>query len=202
MGLDPLQEQIVRVAQSLPEAQSLALAGGGAMLAHGFVDRLTKDIDLFTDRDVAEALSVARGLRAALAAQGLEVRDGPVPPEHRMVVRDPASGRECAVDVFADAGRLHPRVALDVGPVLHPDDLAAAKDSGFTLSTWADALTALRRLTPADWARDGVEPPVADQCTDLFTRWRAAVLRDLQPPRPTGSPSPHPPHREPPAPSR
>jgi hypothetical protein len=34
MGLDPLQEQIVRVAQSLPEAQSLALAGGGAMLAH------------------------------------------------------------------------------------------------------------------------------------------------------------------------
>jgi len=160
------------------------------MLAHGFVDRLTKDIDLFTDRDVAEALSVARGLRTALAAQGLEVRNGPVPPEHRMVVRDPASGRECAVDVFADGGRLQPRVVLDVGPVLHPDDLAAdkvlalwaramprdfvdvaaltrrydprrlmelaaAKDSSFSLSTWADSLAAMRRLTPADWARDG-----------------------------------------------
>src|SRR4051794_11881374 len=107
MALDALQEQIVRVAQSLPEARTLALAGGGAMLAHGFVERLTKDIDLFTDRDVTEALTVAQALRAALVARGLNVRDSPVPPaQHRFVVSDPASGRECAVDVFADGGRL------------------------------------------------------------------------------------------------
>lgn len=179
---------------------------------------------------------MARGLRTALAAQGLEVRNGPVPPEHRMVVRDPASGRECAVDVFADGGRLQPRVVLDVGPVLHPDDLAAdkvlalwaramprdfvdvaaltrrydprrlmelaaAKDSSFSLSTWADSLAAMRRLTPADWARDGVEPAVAAQCTDLFARWRAAILRDLQTPSPPGRSSPPQARREPPAPS-
>lgn len=35
MALDPLQEQILRIAQALPEAHTLALAGGGAMLAHG-----------------------------------------------------------------------------------------------------------------------------------------------------------------------
>jgi nucleotidyltransferase AbiEii toxin of type IV toxin-antitoxin system len=195
------------------------------------VDRLTKDIDLFTDRDVAEALSVARGLRRALAAQGLEVRDGPVPPEHRMVVRDPASGRECAVDVFADGGRLHPRVTLDVGPVLHPDDLAAdkvlalwsralprdfvdvmalterfdrqrlmelaaAKDSGFSLSTWSDALRAIARLTPDDWARDGVEPAVAAKCQDLFAHWRSQLqLNPDQHPEPRRS-NPPPPHHE------
>ena len=137
MGLDPLQEQIVRAAQSLPEAHSLALAGGGAMLAHGFVSRLTKDIDLFTDRDLPEALAVVRGLRAALSEAGLAVSESPLPPhEHRFVVSDPASGRECAVDVFADGGRLHPRVTLDVGPVLHPDDLAADK----VLALWSRAL--------------------------------------------------------------
>lgn len=137
MTLDPLQEQIVRAAQSLPEAQSLALAGGGAMLAHGFVSRLTKDIDLFTDRDVAEALAVVRGLRTALSKAGLAVSESPLPPhEHRLVVSDPATGRECAVDVFADGGRLHPRVTLDVGPVLHPDDLAADK----VLALWSRAL--------------------------------------------------------------
>jgi len=233
MGLDPLQEQIVRVAQSLPEARSLALAGGGAMLAHGFVDRLTKDVDLFTDRDVAEALSVARGLRAALTARGLEVRDGPVSPEHRFVVRDPTSGQECAVDVFADGGRLQPRVTLDVGPVLHPDDLAAdkvlalwsrarprdfvdvaaltrrydprrlmelaaAKDSGFTLGTWVDALSAMGRLSAQDWARDGVEPAVAVQCQDLFTRWRTWLRHELDHSTRPSRPTPPIPGREPP----
>lgn len=136
MSLDPLQAQIVRMAQALPEAHSLALAGGGAMLAHGFVERLTKDIDLFTDRDVQEALAVVRALRSALAACGLEVRDGPAPSEHRFVVRDPATESVCAVDVFADGGRLQPLVVLDVGPVLHPDDLAADK----VLALWSRAL--------------------------------------------------------------
>jgi hypothetical protein len=218
MALDPLQEQIVRVAQSLPEAHTLALAGGGAMLAHGFVERETRDIDLFTDRDVAEALTVAQALRVALLGRGLQVRDSPVPPAgHRFVVSDPASGRECAVDVFADGGRLRPRVTLDVGPVLHPEDLAAdkvlalwsralprdfvdvaaltdqfdrprlmelatAKDSGFTLETWADALAAIGRLTPEDWARDGVEPALAAKCQDLFGRWRAELSENPAPP--------------------
>jgi hypothetical protein len=33
----------------------LALAGGGAMIVHGFVSRATKDIDLFTEIDDTEA---------------------------------------------------------------------------------------------------------------------------------------------------
>ncbi|HET9254876.1 MAG TPA: nucleotidyl transferase AbiEii/AbiGii toxin family protein [Pseudonocardiaceae bacterium] len=37
------------------------------------------------------------------------------------------TGDECVVEVFADGGRLHDRVTLDLGPVLHPDDLAADK---------------------------------------------------------------------------
>jgi hypothetical protein len=48
MPLDPLQERIVRTAMALPQARTLALAGGGAMIVHGFVTRPTKDVDLFT----------------------------------------------------------------------------------------------------------------------------------------------------------
>ena len=72
--------------------------------------------------------------------------------EH-VVVRDPTDARECTVEVFADGGRLHRRVALSVGPVLHPDDLAADK----VLALWGrarprdylDVAALLRRYAPA-----------------------------------------------------
>lgn len=51
MALVPLQECTARTALSLPEAHTLALAGAAAMIAHGFVTRITKDIDLFTEVD-------------------------------------------------------------------------------------------------------------------------------------------------------
>jgi hypothetical protein len=56
MPLDPLQDRIARTALALPETSTLALAGGGAMIAHGFVTRATKDLDLFTEIDDQEAL--------------------------------------------------------------------------------------------------------------------------------------------------
>lgn len=68
MVLDPLQDRIVRIALALPEARSLALAGGGVMLAQGFIDRRTRGIDLFTDRDNGEAVAVA----AACASPSLK----------------------------------------------------------------------------------------------------------------------------------
>jgi Nucleotidyl transferase AbiEii toxin, Type IV TA system len=90
--LDPLQERIARTALALPEARTLALAGGGAMIAHGFVTRQTKDIDLFTEIDDSEAVRVAAALRRALEEQVLATRDGDRPPfEHRFVGR-PATG--------------------------------------------------------------------------------------------------------------
>jgi hypothetical protein len=70
--LHPLQDLIVRTASALPEAHTIALAGGGAMIVHGFVDRATQDVDLFTEIDDAEAHHVTAALRAALRERGLE----------------------------------------------------------------------------------------------------------------------------------
>jgi hypothetical protein len=127
MPLDPLQERIVRVAAALPEARTLALAGGGAMIVHGFVARKTRDVDLFTEAD----------------DRGARPRD------------------------FYDVHALlqqYPRERLL--------ELAGAKDRGFTASTFIDALTAINRLSGADWAEDGIEPSLVQQIRTTFVRWR------------------------------
>jgi len=206
MPLDPLQDRIARTALALPEARTLALAGGGA-IAHGFVTRATKDVDLFTEVDNDEAVHVVAALRQALAAQNLITRPGDRPPfDHRLVVVEPDTGRECTVEIFADGGRLHGAVRLEVGPVLHPDDLAAdktlalwsrarprdffdvaalldrygaaqllelaaAKDPGFSVGTFRDALRAMRRLGPADWAEDGIDTDTAQRLQTTFSAW-------------------------------
>ena len=211
MPLDPLQDLIARTALALPEARTLALAGGGAMIAHGFVSRLTHDVDLFTEVDDHEAVLVAAALRTALERLGLTTIDAERPPlDHRFVAVDPTNGQECLVEVFADGGRLQRRVALAVGNVLHPDDLAAdkvlalwgrarprdffdvhallqiygpsrllelaaEKDAGFTADTFLDALNAIKRLTPQDWAEDGIDANVIDDLRSTFAGWRRSL---------------------------
>ncbi len=73
MSLDPLHEQIARIAFALPEAGQVALAGGGAMLAHDLVDRPTQDVDLFTP-DPSEVTRLVDALVVALRAEGARVR--------------------------------------------------------------------------------------------------------------------------------
>lgn len=106
------------------------------MIVHGFVTRPTRDIDLFTEADDHEARQVAAALRRALEEQDLVTHDTERPPlDHRFIAVDPTTGAECTVEVFADGGRLHDRVMLDLGPVLHPEDLAADK----MLALWGRA---------------------------------------------------------------
>jgi hypothetical protein len=127
---------LARIALALPEARTLALAGGGAMIVHGFVDRATHDVDFFTEIDADEATRVAQALRSRLVDDGFVIKPATRPPhENRFVAADPVSGAEVLVEILPDGGRLRPRTVLDIGPVLHRDDLAADK----TLALWGRA---------------------------------------------------------------
>lgn len=120
-----MQRDIVRIAMSLPQAENIALAGGGAMLAHGFIDRVTHDLDLFTP-DAADVQPVTDALTAALRDHGYHVD---VVRQHdtfaQLAVTNTAGSRT-DVDIAQDAFR-HEPVKLGVGRVIAADEVAANK---------------------------------------------------------------------------
>jgi hypothetical protein len=126
VSLDPLHEQIARTAFGLPQAGQVALAGGGAMLAHDLVDRPTQDLDLFFTPDPAEVAPLADALAAALRAEGAQVRVDRRGPEFTRLTVTVADGRAVVVQVAQDA-RIRDAVQLAFGRVLHPDEVAADK---------------------------------------------------------------------------
>lgn len=46
--MDPFHQRLARVALDAAARYGFCLAGGYAVQAHGFVDRVSKDVDLFT----------------------------------------------------------------------------------------------------------------------------------------------------------
>jgi hypothetical protein len=103
----------------------MALAGGGAMLAHGLVTRPTADIDLFSP-DKADVQRLRGELVTALIADGLAVH---VDLESDSFVRlgvEETDGTRLEVEIAWDA-RLFPPVRTQIGPVLSEAELAADK---------------------------------------------------------------------------
>jgi Nucleotidyl transferase AbiEii toxin, Type IV TA system len=116
VSLDPLHEKIARTAVALPEAKQVALAGGGAMLAHDLVDRPTQDVDLFAP-DPDEVTRLSDALAVALRTEGAQVcvdRRGPGFTRLGVTVAD---GRSVVVEVAHDA-RIREAVQLSFDRVL------------------------------------------------------------------------------------
>ncbi|TWH65347.1 nucleotidyltransferase AbiEii toxin of type IV toxin-antitoxin system [Micromonospora olivasterospora] len=108
-----------------------ALAGGYAVQAHGILDRPSEDIDLFTAWE-------RRGeFAAAVDAVVDGYRDGGYSVEvtqqfdtfARLAVTDPAQPEHPYKVELAANWRALPPVMMDVGPVLHADDVVAGKMS-------------------------------------------------------------------------
>lgn len=57
-GLDGFQAEIAEVALRALGPHGFALAGAGALVAHGVISRPTQDLDLFTPPEAAPARSV------------------------------------------------------------------------------------------------------------------------------------------------
>lgn len=127
-GLDAFQAEVARVALVAAEQQGFALAGAGALVAHGVTDRPTQDLDLFTTTQGGPG-RVSAVLQAALVDAGFEVVVREAAEQHAgEFLRLQVSKGEQIVDL--DLGRdwrQHAPVRLDVGAVLHLEDAVGNK---------------------------------------------------------------------------
>ena len=122
--LSDLQRRVATILAALPEASEFVLAGGGALIARGDVNRLTRDLDFFTV-DPARVDELLPVLESALRAAGCDVvKERVAPGFARLVV---AAGEErTGVDLATDA-RLLQAEPSGLGLLLSTEELAVDK---------------------------------------------------------------------------
>lgn len=147
-GRVPADEFKARVAQVALRAagdHGFALAGSNALAAHGIISRPTEDVDLFADRPGAVAAGAGL-VAAALTEAGLTV----IPVAETSDLADVFYGFDQEIAEYEVSGAGHvvrlqlvhfgrsrPAVMMDIGPVLHLDDLLGSKVAA--LATRAEA---------------------------------------------------------------
>ncbi|BAL86050.1 hypothetical protein AMIS_8300 [Actinoplanes missouriensis 431] len=106
-----------------------ALAGGHAVAAHGIIDRPSEDVDLFADwQRRADFPTAVDAVIAAFESEGFGVVvDLRLETFARLYVSQAADpGQQHRVELVAN-WRAQPPVEMQIGPVLHPDDVMAGK---------------------------------------------------------------------------
>jgi hypothetical protein len=126
--MDALHRRLARLALARTSHYGFCLAGGYAVQEHGFIDRPSEDVDLFTTAAAEDQFSEALATTInAFKADGLDVTVALSNPGFaRLQVTDPNAGATAKVELGID-WRAHPPVMLAIGPVLHPDDAVANK---------------------------------------------------------------------------
>lgn len=129
--MDPSHLRLAEIGLREAGRYGFALAGGYAVQANGILDRPSEDIDLFTAWDrrgelTAAVDAVIDGYRAAGYAVDI-VRQ--FETFAQLAVTDPAEPERPYKVELAANWRSLPPVVMDVGPVLHMDDVVAGKMS-------------------------------------------------------------------------
>jgi hypothetical protein len=131
VAVDAFYRDVARIALRVARTHGFVLGGGVAWVVNGLVQRPTEDIDLFTDTDGGVAAAAGK-VSDALSAAGYAVQreeadelfDGMAADIQEFTVADGARALRltlCRLD------RHRAPVVMDVGPVMHLDDLVATK---------------------------------------------------------------------------
>jgi Nucleotidyl transferase AbiEii toxin, Type IV TA system len=125
--MDALHELAARVGLAATGRFGFALAGGYAVQAHGFLERPSEDVDLFTVADAEDRFdeAVSTAIEAYRAA-GLTVEILRHNPAFARLRLTDGQGGQVRVEMGID-WRAHPPVTLEIGAVLHQDDAVANK---------------------------------------------------------------------------
>jgi hypothetical protein len=136
MPVDQFHRQVASIALGAAAGHGFALGGGNALITHGIIDRYTEDVDLFTDQEAGVEIA-AHVVESALREAGLETerRDKTVGLADifpglgeglaEWIVTAP--GGEQMMLQMAYFDRARSPVIMDIGPVLHPEDVVGGK---------------------------------------------------------------------------
>ena len=170
MPLSELQREVATIALRAAARNGFALAGGNALIAHGIIDRPTDDVDLFSNEETGVA-AAADAVESALVEAGFlaERRDrmaglgdifaGMGEGLAEWIITAPSGQQTMLQMAYFD--RTRGPVAMDVGPVLDLQDVAAGK-----------AVALVSRAEPRDYVDTAaaLERYTVDQLIDLAKR--------------------------------
>lgn len=121
--MNPLQTRTTALGLQALASYGFALAGGYALQAHGFGDRDSDDVDLFTDDlDPANFAEAVSRLVAAYETAGVQVEIARRAPVFARLVVDSATKVDLGVD-----HRQQPPVTMAIGAVLSEADAIGSK---------------------------------------------------------------------------
>ena len=154
-NIDDFYRDVATIALAVGEKHGFVLGGGVAWLVNGLVQRPTEDIDLFTD--TANGVALAAGeVTAALASAGYSVAreatdelfDGMADNLREFLVAD---GETALRLTLCRLDRHRAPVVMEVGPVMHLDDLVASKVAALVnrreVRDYIDVAAALERYS-------------------------------------------------------
>jgi hypothetical protein len=163
MPVSELHRQVAAVALRAAARHGFALGGGNALIAHGVIDRITQDVDLFTDEE--HGVEAAAGaVEAALRAAGFEaeredktagladVFEGMGEGLAEWTITAPGGQQMMLQMAYFDRARQP--VLMEFGPVLDLEDAIGGKIGALATRAvprdYLDTAAALDRYTVAE----------------------------------------------------
>ncbi|MDY7085414.1 MAG: nucleotidyl transferase AbiEii/AbiGii toxin family protein [Actinomycetota bacterium] len=153
--VDDFYADVARIALAVATKHGFVLGGGFAWLVNGLVERPTEDVDLFTDTAggvAAAAGEVSAALKKAgyrvVREEGDELFEGMDEDLQEFLV----AGEHRALRLtLCRLDRHRTPVVMDVGPVMHLDDLVATKVAALVnrreVRDYIDVAAALERYS-------------------------------------------------------
>lgn len=123
--LTEFQIDVARLFFALPEVDGYLLAGGGALIAHGLIDRQTRDLDFFGSLESTQVNEVVEAFASAAREFGWECEI--IQTNEQFARLRVSSTESLIVDIGIDSPGRHGCVETAVGPTLNHLELAARK---------------------------------------------------------------------------
>ncbi len=176
--MEPVHLRLAEIGLHVAGQYGFALAGGYAVQVHGILHRPSEDVDLFTAWERrTEFTAAVDAVVSAYTQHGYTVEvTQQFETFTRLAVTDPAEAEHSYKVELAANWRAQPPVQMDIGPVLHPDDVVAGKMSAlFTRAEPRDFLDVDAAITSGRYTRQHL-CELAEQADAGFDR---QILADL-----------------------